>query len=253
MENIYIQTSQNIHLEQSVASIGERILAQLIDYLLFAAYGLIAKYIDMILVGIFHINSMVLPILLTLPCLFYDLFCEFFFNGQNVGKRIMKLKVVTVNGSQPEVMSYFIRWMFRIIDTVMSLGGVATFTIIFNGKGQRLGDIAAGTRVIRLKPVIHSDLFTNQQLPVNYQPVFREAENLTDNDYRILREIFESRMSDSETVFVNHLMENAKKQYCLKLNISTQLSAKNFLNTLEKDFVYYHSEKYKNQEKFTSH
>ena len=91
MENIYIQTSQNIKLEQTVASIGERIVAQLIDYAFFAAYGLVAWLASMLLVDLFNIEALVLTILLSLPILFYDLFCEIFFNGQNAGKRFMKL------------------------------------------------------------------------------------------------------------------------------------------------------------------
>jgi uncharacterized RDD family membrane protein YckC len=245
MENIYIQTSQNINLEQSVASIGERILAQLIDYLLFAAYGLIVAIVYSIVNDLFSINSTVIPILLMLPIVLYDLLCEIFYNGQNVGKRVMKLKVVMVDGSQPEFMAYFIRWMFRIVDTSISLGSVATLTIIFNGKGRRLGDIAAGTRVIRLKPVESKSFLSAPQLPPDYQPAFLESENLSDKDYAILLELFEFRLQNINTYSVQKLMENAKAQFCTKLNINTNLPAKNFLNALEKDYVYFNSQKFK--------
>lgn len=245
MENIYIQTSQNISLEQSVASIGERIVAQLIDYLLFAAYGIIVSIIYKIISVIFNLESVIIPILLMLPILFYDLFCEVYFNGQNVGKRAMKLKVVTVDGSQPEFMAYFIRWMFRIVDTVSSFGSVATLTIIFNGKGRRLGDIAAGTRVIRLKPIEGKVYLSTPQIPSDYQPRFRESENLSDKDYAILLELFEFRLANGLTYSVVNLMENAKVQFCTKLNITSDLPAKDFLNALEKDYVYFNSQKLK--------
>lgn len=241
MEKIFIETSQNIHLEQPVASIGERILAQLIDYLLFGAYGFIASLITGIIAGVTNQDSLIITILLGLPVLFYDLFCEVYFNGQNIGKKVMKLKVVTVDGSQPEFMAYFIRWMFRLIDTLISIGSVATLTIIFNGKGRRLGDLAAGTRVIRLKPVASPIQLPRYQLPANYQPVFRESENLSDKDFAILQEIFEYRMQNGNTMHVRSLMENARKQYCLKLNITSSLPTDEFLKALEYDYIFYNS------------
>jgi uncharacterized RDD family membrane protein YckC len=241
MENIYIQTSQNINLEQSVASIGERIVAQLIDYVLLGAYALIISLIYKIFTSIFNFESTFLTILIYLPIILYDLICEIYFNGQNAGKRVMKLKVVTVNGTQPEFMAYFIRWMFRIIDTLISFGSVATFTIIFNGKGRRLGDLAAGTRVIRIKTVDNSSFLAQPQLPPDYKPRFRESENLTEKDYNILLEIFEFRLQNGFTDSVLRIMEDAKEQFCNKLQITSDLSAKDFLNALEKDYVYFNS------------
>lgn len=244
MENVYLQTSQNINLEQSVASIGERIVAQFIDYLLFGTYALVVSIFYMSLADMARMDSPVIPILLALPILFYDLVCEIFFNGQNAGKRVMKLKVVTADGSQPGFVAYFIRWMFRILDTTVSFGSIATLTIIFNGKGCRLGDLAAGTRVIRLKPLLDQEFTTAFQLPHNYSPVFKESENLTDKDFAILREIFEFRMQNGYTSSVIDLMENARSKYAQKLNINSGLSTKDFLNALELDYIYYNSQKH---------
>src|SRR5271166_4847964 len=101
MEKILINTSQNIDLEHSVASVGERIVAHVIDYMLFACYG-----IFLLIINAFTLlnsnHSIVFSILLFLPVLFYDLICELTLNGQNVGKKVMKLKVVMIDGSQPE-------------------------------------------------------------------------------------------------------------------------------------------------------
>jgi uncharacterized RDD family membrane protein YckC len=244
MENIYIQTSQNINLEQSVASIGERILAQLIDYLFFAAYGLVVLIIYLIISSLFEVKSVVITGLLMLPILFYDLLCEVFFNGQNVGKRLMKLKVVNVNGSQPEFMAYFIRWMFRIIDSLMTFGSAATLAIILNGKGRRLGDLAAGTMVIRLR-TLESNVFETTKLPPNYQATFPESEGLTDTDYAVILEIFEFRTQNGLSSIVVEFMNNAKEQFCKKLNITSNLSANDFLNALKNDFIYFNSQKLK--------
>jgi uncharacterized RDD family membrane protein YckC len=243
MENIYISTSQNISLEQSVASIGERILAQIIDYFFIGIYWIFVMIIYQITLNTLANNSIAIIIVLMIPILLYDLLCEVFFNGQNIGKRIMKLKVVSVNGSQPEFMSYFIRWMFRIIDITMSFGSVATLTIIFNGQGRRLGDIAAGTRVIRLKPIEHKIILETLELPDNYQPVFAESENLTDQDYAIILELFEFRSQQGFSPTVVDYLKSAKEKLCKKLNITSNLSANHFLEALQKDYIYFNRQK----------
>jgi uncharacterized RDD family membrane protein YckC len=243
MENIYLQTSQNIHIEQSVASIGERIVAQLIDYLLIGIYSLFVAILYSISSDLFRSDAFLVPLFLFLPVVFYDLICEMFFNGQNVGKRVMKLKVVTVNGSQPTFGAYFIRWMFRLIDITISVGSIATLTIILNGKGCRLGDIAAGTRVIRLKPLVNHSLGRYKKLPANYQPTFRESENLSDKDYALIKEILEFKMKNGYTAPVVELMEKARVKYAEKLNIASDLTYRDFLSALEMDYIYYNSTK----------
>src|ERR1035437_516074 len=98
MDNIRIQTTQNVDIEYEVASIGDRILATLLDYLFFIAYFLLVVLIAS-LTSWAVFESIAIISLLALPILFYDLVCEVFFQGKSFGKMIMKIKVVMLNGT----------------------------------------------------------------------------------------------------------------------------------------------------------
>jgi len=241
MENISIGTSQNIDLEHSLASVGERIVAHIIDYFLFLGYFLIVLIIFS--VNLFQPVLGYIYILFALPILFYDLICELTFNGQNAGKRVMKLKVVMADGSQPDFMAYFIRWIFRIVDNVILFGGISTLVIILNGRSQRIGDLAAGTTVVRLKRKQNLESLRLPDLPPNYQPFFPEAINLTENEYKIIKEVLDFRYKTGLTEPAYNLMVQLKTKLEKKLNISTTLNNQEFLKAMINDYIYYNREK----------
>src|SRR5512145_3290094 len=145
MENIDIQTSQNVAIEQPVASVGERIAATLIDLVFVFTYCIIVASL-----GSFK-ETPVGTMVFMIPALFYHLVSESVMNGQSWGKKIMKIKVVKIDGTHPIFGPYLIRWIFRLVDVLFLFGAISTIVIIVNGKGQRLGDIAANTTVIRIK------------------------------------------------------------------------------------------------------
>ena len=86
-----------------------------------------------------------------LPVIFYSLLFETLLDGQTPGKRIIKIKVVKIDGYQASLADFVIRWIFRIVDLNMMSGVVALISIITSPKNQRLGDMTAGTAVISLK------------------------------------------------------------------------------------------------------
>src|SRR5690606_28519022 len=83
--------------------------------------------------------------LVVLPALFYPLIMETLMEGQTVGKRLMKLKVVKIDGTRATFYQYFIRWISNTVDIFLSFGGIGLAAIILTKKGQRLGDLAADT------------------------------------------------------------------------------------------------------------
>lgn len=231
-DKISIQTNQYIDLEQSYASIGERIVAAMIDY---------AVYFGIFLTGTIIATSVNKPviILITLILLsFYELALELITNGQSIGKRIMKLKIVKTDGSSPNFLAYLIRWVFRLID-VLPFGSIATLTIILNNKGQRLGDIAAGTAVIRLKKNIQLQSLT-VNLPSDYKPVFREAVNLNDHDIKIIQEALECWYDKNDVSAAAKILAAARDAFEKKLRIQSTQNHIEFLTTLQRDYYYFH-------------
>ena len=188
MDNIKIQTTQNVDIEYELASIGDRILATLLDYVFFIAYVLLLILISSLVNGKLF-ESMAMLVIIFLPLLLYDLILETFFQGQSFGKMIMKIKVVKLDGTQAGFGAYVLRWLLRIIDTRIFSGGVALIAILLNGKGQRIGDMAAGTTVIKLKHRVKiTDTILNTVKP-DYTLVFPEVTRLTDNDIAVIKEV----------------------------------------------------------------
>ena len=88
----------------------------------------------------------------------YGLTCEWFWRGQTVGKRLLRLRVVDVEGMRLQFNQIVTRNLLRFVDSLPGtylIGGVACW---FNSKCQRLGDIAANTIVVRIPRVAEPDL-----------------------------------------------------------------------------------------------
>ena len=85
-----IITGQYVRLQPTVASVGDRILAQILDWIVLFAYVMLAIIIaaDIIKTEWYYIITIgVIP-------LFYTLLMEIFNQGQSVGKMIMNMQVV---------------------------------------------------------------------------------------------------------------------------------------------------------------
>ena len=130
MNTISIVTTQNIELDYDLASLGDRIIGRLLDGLVIAGYviGLI------LLIGFgnieqFFSNNGWITIIIILPIVLYDLLSELLLNGQSVGKKVMGIKVISLNGAQPALSQYLLRWAFRLVDFSMSGSLVAVIMV----------------------------------------------------------------------------------------------------------------------------
>ncbi|MBK9250196.1 MAG: RDD family protein [Ignavibacteria bacterium] len=236
MEYVRIDTTQNVAIDYEIASLGERILAYLIDFLVFVAYG-IAWFTIILGIKEYIWFADALVWIVLLPLFFYDLLCEVVMNGQSFGKKIIKIKVVKLDGSQPTFGSYLIRWLMRLIEGgTFCYGGVAMIVYLINGKGQRLGDIAAGTTVIKLKPRVALTEVTNtHQFHENYTPVYKEASSLSDRDAAIIKELLTASIRERNSDMLQAV--SIKVQGILR--IATVEDHEKFLRTVLKDFTYY--------------
>jgi uncharacterized RDD family membrane protein YckC len=238
MDNIRIQTTQNVDIEYELASIGDRILATLLDYLFFTAYILLFLLIAAMTKGLL-LESISVVIIAMLPLLFYDLLCEMFFQGRSFGKMIMKIKVVKLDGTQANFGAYLLRWLLRIIDTRLFSGAVALIAILANDKGQRIGDMAAGTTVIKMKQKVQlSDTILSRVKP-EYTLVFPEVARLSDNDVAIIKEVLRISIPSNNYDAINRLAIKTKET----MGITTNLPNAQFLSTVLMDYSFYSFDK----------
>jgi hypothetical protein len=132
-----------------------------------------------------------------------------------------------------------LRWLLRVVDISLSSGGVAMLTILLNGKGQRLGDIAAGTTVIKLKEDVglQDTIFT--KITDAYQPVFAQAAELNDQDMAIVREVLNTGLEVESIEVGNNLEMKAKIVLEEKMRIKSDLPPRAFLSTILRDYNYF--------------
>lgn len=232
MSSIRVHTTQNVSLEYPVASIGDRIVAALIDYLVIIAWAALVGVVVFKLLPLpEEVAAWTMGLLVGIPYVFYNLASEILLNGQSIGKKARDIKVIRLDGTSPRVGDYFLRWLLRIIDTSF-YGVVAMVTIAANGKGQRVGDIAAGTSVISLKarPTQLPDL-SQLATPVAYQPVFPQAATLTDHDVSLTYQLLTQSLQQGNYQLLH---ETALKIKSL-LAVQTDLDDESFLRTVLRD------------------
>lgn len=233
MDNIKIQTTQNVDIEYELASVGDRILASLLDYLLFVLYFI---FIGLAFGSVLKVSmSITIAIIVFLPVLLYDLYCEIFFQGKSFGKMIMKIKVVKLDGTRASIGSYFLRWVLRVIDTLLFSPGVALVVIVLNEKGQRLGDMSAGTTVIKMKQKVNlSDTILVQQQKPEYNPIFPQVKKLTDGDVALIKEIMLVAWQTNNHQALQKLTQKTKQT----MGVSSTMDDMQFLNTVIQDYNY---------------
>ncbi|MDX1543896.1 MAG: RDD family protein [Christiangramia sp.] len=234
MDNFQIETAQNISIEQNAAGIGERILAFLVDLVIIVVYMILAGIIMAGLNTDFG-GEMMYYLVLGLPSFLYYLLWETFWDGRTPGKALLQIRVVKKDGSRPAFSNYLIRWLLRIIDISLSSGGVAVVTILLNGKGQRLGDIAAGTTVIseRMSIGIHNTLQVD--LPENYQPKYPQVTVLSDHDMQEIKNLYQDARRDGQ----HHIILSLSKKLAELMDVKTEERPLDFVQRVINDYNYY--------------
>lgn len=230
MGTLRIDTTQNIDIEQPIASIGERIAATLID-LIFITIYLIGVSIIM---GAIQIKTFFL--IASIPVLLYSLISELAMGGQSWGKKAMNIKVVKTDGTPVTFIAYFLRWITRIFEIFGSFGAIGTITIILNKKGQRLGDMAASTTVIRVREKNLKEL-NLMKIPENYQVVFPEVSELSVSDINTIREVLLLMRTVNEVENTNEISEKTRQAIERKLGIQSDMKIVPFFQTVLRDYV----------------
>lgn len=237
MADISFITAQNTVLVQNKSSLGDRILATVLDGLFFFAYFILGLFI-VSAIGIEEIFWVVYM----LPVFFYSLIMEAAFHGQTFGKRIMKLKVIHCEGRDVPFTSYLLRWLLRIVDIWMFSGCVAVVVIIISKKGQRLGDMAANSLVVSLKDnqAKLSDISFYKAEIKEEEIQFPHVSLLYDSDIALIRDVLaygkESEYSGPAAKMILQTSDSMKK----KLAIESNMIPVKFLEQLITDYYNLH-------------
>ncbi|MEL0652359.1 RDD family protein [Algibacter sp. TI.3.09] len=244
MVELQINTTQNVNINFTAASVGERILAYGIDWIIKIAYIIV---VYQLLFNLFKIPALIqdmdnwsqgaIYVTCYFPVIFYTLIFETLLDGQTLGKRILKIKVVKIDGYQASLADFLIRWLFRIIDLNMLSGVVALISIITSSKNQRLGDITAGTSVITLKNNVNISHTILENLQEDYKPTYPNVIKLSDNDARIIKETFTTAKASLDYPTLIKLRE--KLIEVVEIKEVKQKTDMEFIDVIMKDYNYY--------------
>lgn len=243
MAKLTINTTQNIEIDFKAASIGERILAFLLDMIFKILYFIVFYYLN----TIFHFSNLfpndiwsinAFFILISIPVIFYTVIFEVLMQGSTPGKKILGIKVIKIDGYQATVVDYFIRWIFRVIDLFIGNGIIAVISILATSKSQRLGDFFAGTTVISTKNRVSLSTTIFQEVEQEYKPLLPQVIRLSDADIGVVKEIYLKYIKSRDYSLIKALANKLESE--LKVD-QGQLALNNqeFVELVLKDYSHF--------------
>lgn len=151
-EDLVVPTPERVTFQYPVAGPGSRFLAQLIDQVILTVILIAVDLVILWLGAALNDRDLTILLLVVVSSLFifaYFLITEARFGGQTPGKRVLRLRVVGDQGQPITFSQALIRNLVRLVDFLPVYYGVGLVTLFINGRGKRLGDLAAGTLVVR--------------------------------------------------------------------------------------------------------
>ena len=234
MNEFQIETAQNVGITQNAADIGDRLLGYLIDSLILFFYALASIFL-LISMDLDFRDQWAIYLLVSLPAFLYYVLLETFWNGQTIGKYVQRTRVVKLDGSKPSFANYFVRWILRIIDVVITSGGCAVLTILIKGNGQRLGDIAAGTTVISERRKVSIEDTILKEIPEGYIPTYSQVTVLNDSDLQTIKTLYNKAIRRGQHNVILRISDQLQKV----LQVERKESPVDFVAKVISDYNYY--------------
>ncbi len=232
---VKLDTGFNIEVDFPIAPFHRRLFAWITDVLVLLSYmWVMAIILSNAIGGDWADKYTWVYVIYFLPFFLYHLVLEYFLNGQSLGKRALRIKVITLEGGQPSLSQYLIRWLFRSIDIVpFLLPGF--FSILLSQRSQRIGDLIAGTIVIdtRASTSWQDTIFT--EIETTYKPKYPQVMQLTDKDINTLKSIINAVKKRNDYELAHRIAERIQS----KLNMQADEDSLAFLQRLMKDYNYY--------------
>lgn len=259
MKSVEFESAQNVKIEYEFASSLQRMAAALIDGVLIALYILLITIVAGS-GGIKHYMVVEL-ILIKIPWIFYHPALEYLAQGQTLGKHMLGIRVVTYSGERPGLREIFTRWIFKgyflwigfsfasflggapelfMMGMVqISIGLIGFIYSSISYRRQRLGDVMAGTLVIRNKSNVRYSLrdVLSIKSQENYTPQYPNAIRFTDEDMLLIKNTIQRVKSNPNEETKKFAVELADRSAALIGINETPPKRLEFLQTLLHDYV----------------
>jgi uncharacterized RDD family membrane protein YckC len=199
-------------------------------------------------------NATLLMFIVFSPFLFYSFLLEWLNKGQTIGKMAMGIKVVGIHGNEPSISQCAIRWMFLLVDEYLFILFIfvseAFYALVIfsplvgclyigiSQRNQRVGDIAAGTYLVKSNETVHSIFDTIYSYAsisrTNYEPIYPEVLKLSDRDMTIVKKLLERSEENFDYELAGKLANHIKNILQISYNDDNEV----FLKQLLKDYNY---------------
>lgn len=219
---ITLQTPESVELEFTLAGIGNRALALLMDYIalgftlmvFWVAWGIFTVIITDTFRNVRNVGLWLFAIAFFLNfCIYmgYFVFFEVLWQGQTPGKRYTKIRVIRDDGRRIGIQQATLRSLLRPIDDIMFIGA---FLIMLGRKEKRLGDMAAGTVVVQEEYLVAATNFPISEKAKELATELPQIANLSllfPDDFATVREYLQRR-KDMATTAKNELSLHLARQ-----------------------------------------
>jgi uncharacterized RDD family membrane protein YckC len=156
---LVIRTPEGIEFGLRLAGPFSRMLAYSIDLAVIGAFGFVLQRLlaPLRFFGEDASGALITAFYFTISLIYMSL-AEWTWRGQSVGKRLLGLRVVEANGLRLELPQVIVRNLMRFIDALPVLYLVGAVSCVLNRRRQRLGDVVAGTVVVRTPKLAEPNL-----------------------------------------------------------------------------------------------
>src|SRR3989441_11837357 len=216
-----VETPDHVVLRYDLAGAGNRGFAAVIDFtvasLIVVAALMLLSFVSSETGDEIYILGGV-EVIVTLSLIWaYFILLEWLWNGQTIGKRAFKLRVINEDGSPAQFTAVLIRNLLRLVDFLPALYGLGVLVIVLSPKSQRLGDLAAGTYVVRA-PRPQVDWFSLRTVTPLGAGLTAETRRMPGEAQRLVREFVarEAQLAPTERARVAALIAAKLRTYTVE-------------------------------------
>jgi len=257
MSTVAISTPFNISLDFEIAEFHKRLAAYFTDLTLLVVYMIAMQYL---LTDILSFDSLynggIFIFCVGVPVLSYHLIMEVFNNGQSLGKMAFGIRVMSLEGGEPHLGQYLMRWIFRVFEWLPMLllytniqrynfvlqafltgilGLIVVLIIAVNKKSQRFGDMTAGTTVVNTKVKLGlNDTVFREVATEGYKVMFPDVMRLSDRDINAIKAVLNQTLKSNRYDTANRVAYKVKEV----LKIESSMEVTDFLEKLLEDYNY---------------
>jgi uncharacterized RDD family membrane protein YckC len=226
MGRLEVETPDHVVLRYDLAGGGNRGFAALVDFVAASLIFVGSLYAFSTLSGVSAALAQPLFglwILVTfLLAWSYFVLLEWLWQGQTLGKRMYGLRVIREDGAPAGFTAVLVRNVVRIVDFLPAFYGLGLLMIIITPRSQRLGDLAAGTYVVRA-PRPQLDYFSLRTMSPLGTGLTIETRVLSGEMQRLIREFVarEGRLAAKDRVRVAKQIADRVRPFALHIDAST--------------------------------